>query len=563
MKRILITVACICLAASAGAQDTYYAELLSRNNYYGTARSVALGNAMTALGGDLGSIGINPAGSAVNGYGQFTITPGLLIQGTGSSFSVDGSQSFGSPNWTGHTKFNIPNCGATMVLYTGNYSGIKYVTMGFVANNTNTFLNYATARGVNDRSSFLGNLAAAAEGLSVNDFYTDLSTSYSANQIGEYGKVGSNRYAGANQMIDNSDKYHYLPGALNQTATYNTYGSKTDLLFNLGFNVSDNFYFGVNLGFPLGQYRREDMFMEAAQSPEAFPVNFVDDDGMHIGTEGEPTTYFKSSSNGYKLNTEISGIYGKFGFIWLPAKSLRVGAAIQTPAAVTIEERWQYSASTSYANGYYNGGAKSNVGEYTYRLRTPYIFDLGVAYTLGGFGLLSLDYELTDYSVMKYSDLESNYFNEEAWANTNMCNGLFCGVSHSLRAGIEVKPLPQFALRAGYSLVTDPERYSTDSYGNRVTAENWQGPEQVLGDFHYFNNITNAVSLGAGYSSDGSFFADAAVRFTKYPDAYYNPYYYGDYVGYLSDGTMIEVPAPLVKLDRRVFDIILTFGWRF
>ena len=66
------------LAAAAGyAQSAYDGLLFSENNYEGTARSVAMGNAFTALGGDLGSITINPAGSAVAGYSQFTITPGL------------------------------------------------------------------------------------------------------------------------------------------------------------------------------------------------------------------------------------------------------------------------------------------------------------------------------------------------------------------------------------------------------------------------------------------------------------------------------------------------------
>ena len=66
MKKIVLSAGLFVAAAFfAGAQDTYDAILFSQNHYYGTARSMALGNAMTALGGDLGSIGINPAGSAV------------------------------------------------------------------------------------------------------------------------------------------------------------------------------------------------------------------------------------------------------------------------------------------------------------------------------------------------------------------------------------------------------------------------------------------------------------------------------------------------------------------
>ena len=48
MKRLFIILSAIALVSTAAsAQDSYYAEMLSRNNYYGTARSVALGNAVT------------------------------------------------------------------------------------------------------------------------------------------------------------------------------------------------------------------------------------------------------------------------------------------------------------------------------------------------------------------------------------------------------------------------------------------------------------------------------------------------------------------------------------
>ena len=62
MKKILLATAMIAATVSAGAQTLSDAINFSQNQYYGTARSMALGNAMTAIGGDLGSIGINPAG---------------------------------------------------------------------------------------------------------------------------------------------------------------------------------------------------------------------------------------------------------------------------------------------------------------------------------------------------------------------------------------------------------------------------------------------------------------------------------------------------------------------
>ena len=67
MKKILFSLALITAAFSAGAQTMYDAINYSRDNYYGTARTIGLGNAVTAIGGDLGTISINPAGSAVAG----------------------------------------------------------------------------------------------------------------------------------------------------------------------------------------------------------------------------------------------------------------------------------------------------------------------------------------------------------------------------------------------------------------------------------------------------------------------------------------------------------------
>lgn len=565
MKRFFITTFAIILAAStAGAQDTYFAELLSRNNYYGSARSIALGNAMTALGGDLGSVGINPAGSAVNGFGQFTITPGLLFQNTGASLAVDGVNYSPSQNTT-HTKFNIPNVGATMVLYTGDSYGLKYMTLGFIANTTNTYLNYMGVRGSSSSSSFLGNLAAAAAGMGSGDMPDDIYAAYCANQFGAYGP--GNNYAAANQRwtVPASgsgpqwDKaYAYVPGVVSQTSTYDTFGSKSDLLFNMAFNISDRFYFGFNLGLPILQYRRHEVFGEYADAPVLFPNEFYNQDGSSAGVSN-----WVNSSNGYKLNTEATGIYAKFGFIWLPTSNLRVGAAIQTPTALSVDDQWQYSASSTYENSKFNGSAYSDIRQYSYRLRTPYVIDAGVAYTIPGLGLFSLDYEMTDYSVMKFRENDNYYFDNGAWDFTNASNKTFCGLSHSVRAGVEVKPTEEISLRAGYSLITDPEKYGTDSYGNKITAENWEGPQQAIGNLQYFKNKTHAFSLGAGYSSSGSFFCDAALRLTKYPVAYYSPYYYGNYAVYDKDRNLIVTDMPLEKFGKNIFDVVLTFGWRF
>ena len=128
MKKILAIAAFLAAAVGAGAQNFYDAITFSQNQYFGTARSVAMGNAMTAVGGDLGSVGINPAGSAVAGYGQFTITPGLSISSVGSAYSPEGERSFGAPNKMTNSRMTLPNLGLSMNYRTGRSSGARSET---------------------------------------------------------------------------------------------------------------------------------------------------------------------------------------------------------------------------------------------------------------------------------------------------------------------------------------------------------------------------------------------------------------------------------------------------
>ena len=79
MKKTVITILMALAAVSGYAQTAYSALMLSENDYVGTARTAAMGNAFTALGGDLGAVSNNPAASATARYSQILITPSLSI----------------------------------------------------------------------------------------------------------------------------------------------------------------------------------------------------------------------------------------------------------------------------------------------------------------------------------------------------------------------------------------------------------------------------------------------------------------------------------------------------
>lgn len=576
MKRTIFTALLSLTAIAAGAQTMYDGLNYSQNNYYGTARSIGMGNAMTAVGGDLGSIGINPAGSAVAGYSQFTITPNLTISSMNASYSaypVGGADRFTNEQNKRLTRFSMPNIGLTFNWKTGNGSGLKAITYGLVVNGTNNFTGKMLAGGRNDKTSYQSAIAVAADGYDMDflngysidkdgkrvdrgwdypyyygdDFQNDpnrgkfapwnVIANAQAGSIANYGDTDDPsyywRYIAATEGNSNTGEkdangnYIYdifLAGPLNQAYSRNITGSKYDVLFNVGFNFGDTFFVGANLGVTSLNYNYDECYKEAAENPSAFEIDF--------GDKGK--TCFSDYRTRYSYTADGSGVFGKIGFLWRPVDGLRVGAAVQTPTIMEINERWIQDVNLNYTDASFNGSAKTPEGEYSYRLRSPYRLNAGAAFTFAGMALVSADYEMTDYSTMKFMSKDGGWSNDTFSSLNDQIRNCM-GVSHMVRVGAEFKPLPEIAVRAGYNFTTTPE-YVYE--GNSKTT---------------LNDRINAFSVGLGYSSNGSFFADIAARMTMLADEYISPY-----ADYLSD-----LASPMILNKRDIYNVTATIGWRF
>ena len=528
-------------AMSAQAQTIYDALRFSERDYEGTARSVAMGNAFTALGGDLGSIGINPAGSAVAKYSQFTITPSLTVSSNttqGASPYTDGYLPYFQRQFKQTaTHFAIPNLGMTFNWETGRSSGLKNVTFGFVMNRTNSWNEDVYAAGTNSTTSFMGAMAAEAtwdsmlgSNLNMNDAYDydpwRYVVGYQSGMISTFGGY-DDQFVGASEVIfDNMGQAEItLGGPLDQSYGRRVRGAKNDYLINLGFNISDFLYIGANLGITSMNYSYDEYFKEAAIDPSDF----------EIALDNGQTMYFDSMKYKYSYSTNTSGVYGKFGFILTPGMGLRIGAAIQTPTATTVNEYWHMSGETYYTDNGFNASADSPEGEDRYRFREPWRANFGAAYTLGKLAVFSVDYELCKYGNMKF---RRNGFDDDREYFIDLNNDIKdeFGTSHMLRAGVEVKPVDRLAVRAGYGLTTSPE---------------------VLIEVPAAQN----VSFGLGFISRKSFFADVACRYAFATDEYFMPY--NDYILY-EDGTPMEdAYAPEIRNTKSAWKVLLTLGWRF
>ena len=268
MKKITTLFLILATAAGLYAQSADEALTIAQDRYEGTARSMAMGNAFTALGGDLGGLAVNPAASGVFRCSQFTVTPSF----TGTSSIVD---YLGNSQKTTGLGLTMSNLGAVLTFDTGNYGGLLNYNFGFVYNKKNNFRSRMNAYGTTDGSSMLSAMANR-----LGDVYWDeskgqwigidqASLESSANPYTRYGAdlwpsiLAWNAYAlaplywtpdekeymyiASTENYDSGRNVVSIGGPLNQRFNRKTYGSVEEFAFNFGGNISDFLYFGVNL----------------------------------------------------------------------------------------------------------------------------------------------------------------------------------------------------------------------------------------------------------------------------------------------------------------------------
>ena len=333
---------------------------------------------------------------------------------------------------------------------------------------------------------------------------------------------------------------------LDQSYGRRTSGSKYEYIVNAGMNISNFLYIGFNLGVNTMVYSYEEYFKEQAVNSNDFLVELKDEQGNIISS-----SYFNRMKykNAYALSG--TGYFAKIGIIANPMPGLRIGATLQTPTRMEINESWEDEGETVFTGR--DGktwSAVSPYGENSWVFSAPLRASFGAAYTLGQFGTFSLDYEMSNYGKLRY--ISSAYTDRSTleYINEDMQNSY--GVSHNLRAGIEIKPVPAFAIRAGYDMKTSAQKAIWDNYEN----------DYIKLDSR---DLTHKLALGIGFSSKGSFFADAAVTRTFVPHEYFMPY--DDYI-FTTDnsGNLIidsNYYAPELLIKSALWKVVLTLGFRF
>lgn len=520
-KRLILSSVLAFAALQAYAQlnpdYTYNALLFSSQYYDGTARSVGMGNAMTSLGGDLGALSYNPAASGIYRYSEITITPSVYSNVTNTSF-------LGNDYRSGRSRFSLSNVGWVGSFDTGRTRGLLNFNLSITANQSNNLAFSSSAQGLQNSSSYLGYLSASMTGMNPDkitmpqdgDPYRPFYYSNAAwDQILAWntGLVdtlpgGSGNYIGATENI--SENGIYIPGTLIQNYRKVRTGYVEDVIINASGNIDNIFFFGVNLTLQSIWSSEYTAISETAGNPSNF--------SMETGGSG-----FTDFTREYRMTTSGMGVNVEAGFIVRPVAGLTVGGSISTPTWMYLNETYMMSMS-GYTAQYGGAAIDSPVGEYSYRVTSPFRWNLGIGYTIGNFMAIGVDYERTDYSGIFMSDYNGD---RNAFASENEYMSKYYQSVNNVRAGIEAWPIPQLAIRLGYNYYGSSEKN--------------------------FNSERHYASAGIGFRTASGFFIDAAYQqqcndndltFALYPD-YDNS------------------TSPVVSERFFNWKVLLTIGWRF
>lgn len=509
MKKILTLLAGIVAFFSTYAQTEWDALRYSQNQYFGTARFTAMGGAFGALGGDLSSISINPAGAGVYKSGEFSFTNAWHNSSTTSRYL----SREGEDGTIGYAFQQIGMVGCYKV--NSNNTGLLNLNIGITYNKNNDFTFKSLVRGLNSTSSMMDYFSARANANSqgTSRTLTDFESSLAYNGGAVYYHAEDSTYY---PSLDQGD-------LVNQKRSIDRSGYIGTYDFSISGNISNIVYFGASLGSVSLDYTETQLHSEDVVGISTNTSNFVRFDYRN--------SYYAHGN----------GLNGKFGLIIRPLtesgipifENLRLSAAIHTPTYFTIEDRVSGKITSRFANeGDYNSGTL-NTDWYRYKVQTPMKVNLGAALNFGNQlsfqrGIISVDYEFVDYSSIKMESSDY-YFDEE---NDNIRT--YFNETHNIRVGGEYQVGP-WSFRAGYSYYGTPLKNNVPSYTTSeapfLSAWSW--------------------STGIGYRSKNAFFTDFA---------YSRSYSETNSRLYIWDENLI---SEIVNSKNTLGSFVWTVGWKF
>lgn len=401
------------------AQNVIDAGKYSQTASFATARSIGFGGALGSVGGDFGSLSVNPAGIGIYRSSEFMVTPGLRFSGSKSSYT-------GNETSDNNVRFGFNNVGA---VFTQAASGRNYDKADWKAGSFGI--------GISRTADFSRTYNYSGQN------YTSSASQYFEADALNYPKsttddVGTPAYLGYQSYLLSGSFLSQVPyrQGINQQKTIQEKGGITELVLSGGGNYKDKLMIGATLGIDFLNHKVNTGMYEETINPS------TSDSFDHF-------TYNES----YK--TSGTGVNLKLGAIYKFNDYFRAGIAFHTPTIYNLSEISNNNINV-YSVKYGTNKIASPENQYDYTMVTPFKTIASATGILGKYGFISVDYELVSYSTMRYSMDDKTVQNR---LNKLMKNTY--GTASNIRAGLELR-FDQLMIRGGYGFYGSP--YKSETY---------------------------------------------------------------------------------------------------
>ena len=549
MKKIITVIYTLSFVIGAvSAQSVYDGVKIADKDLNGTARFVGMGGAMGALGGDITTMGTNPAGIGI--YRSNDVMTSFSYSAYGMESKYEGQKSTIDKN-----RWSFDNIGVVFATKIGNQTPLRYVNFGFNYKRSKSFyknMSMSGMMGVVENPSNPGSPyyvsqtnSMALQATDAERYVWDNSRQHldfdNANRIfsdPDAGWLGALGYQGGlteRDRIDNEPDLYvpFLPVEPSSVFNSREKGGIDQYDFNVSFNINDRVYLGLTIGAYDVDYDKYSGYDESYKRGEGYSLE----------------SYNNISGSGFDV---------KMGLILRPFEysPFRIGYSVHTPTFYKLT----YSTSAIVTNDYRD--AKTDelkriivdtydyVGDMKrdYRLVTPWKYNVSLGYTVGTSLALGAEYEYEDYSTMKFKYSSNDGGGDMEFENAEVKNCL--KGEHTFRIGAEYKVIPEFAFRLGYN-------YSSAVF--RDEAVKYIPSNSLITDTDFSNKRSQSnYTLGIGYRGK-MFYADLAYQLSTYKENFYP--FYNEFE--LTQGEWTMVTPPATKVTNTRSQVLLTVGMRF
>ncbi|MBP5259423.1 MAG: hypothetical protein J6Z12_02155 [Paludibacteraceae bacterium] len=503
-KHILIPLLLLAGSLTANAQNETIYDFMhaSADELNGTARYVGVGGAMGAIGGDASAVNSNPA--AIGVYRTTEVAASLNV--FWDNTRMNGGKVETRPG------ANLAQISVIGTWASGKETGETYTSLGLTFNRS---ANFSRSSRMNDGlqgSSITDFLAAYSYGsdhatLSADTAYNNAAIGWASVLADRTGMISDNGDGTFTSLYQSAGG-----GAYSRYLEWEESGSVNNLNLAVGGAVNNRFYWGFSMEADfLGYTSRRTLMETYADASFAQAVNTVDIDG--------------------------TGFAMKLGVIYKPVKWVRLGAAFHTPTWWVLKT----TSDVAYTSSLSSAQEPPTATDSECRLSSPLRALLSAGFIFKK-GFVGLDYQFADYTDMSARSL----------GRPHAMNAHIPGRvrnTHSIRLGLEVKPVEALALRLGGGYTTPANR---EGDARLYYANDFNETNDIRTDFDYYNDRGNFhVTCGIGgrfgrHSLDLSY-----VYQVNLADYYsFDPVYTAD------------IPDPVALRSVRN-QLVFTYGLRF